>query len=447
MKLLYLIKFCIVFVKHLLLLFYVGNCSIEKIRRMQYKKINDLIYYSWNNVPFYQKYWKENGFEPNMFKSLDDIQLIPFIDKNTIRNNFEEFLPMAYNRNRLSIVTTGGTTGMPMSFYCDKVLAKSKELAYIFIYNYKMFGIKRVWDRSIVIRGYKINENLINEKIYWRYSKNRNALIMSSFHINSESVYGYVEAINKFNPKHIFAYPSSLVSLCSTMKKNGLKLKVKIDRIVTSSENIYDWQRDLVREVLDAEIYSFYGHGEKCVIAYQSMRCSNMHFNPFYGYTEFLNENGNHCSYRGERGEIVVTSFDNTYYPFIRYRTNDIIEYDGSVCSCCGMPALSAKKLVGRISDVVFNADNSVSVFTFSDVVFNDLKKITAYQYQQDEPGKMILRYESENELLNSELIHLYSELDKYFPNIEFSLEHVLHISRTGSGKFRYLIQNIKNKY
>ena len=381
--------------------------------------------------------WKERGFNPEDFKSLADIKKIPFIDKNDVREHFEEMIPIGYPQKRLTLVTTGGTTGMPMQFYIDNYKAWGKKWAFQLFCEYRFFKHKLFVDNVAVLRGAQINKDLISQGVFWEKTKRDNGLNFSSFHLKNENYEKYLEKMRQYNPKFIKAYPSSIVAFCSMMKEHddvGIK---GLKGVICSSENVYDWQRKLVKETLNVEIYSLYGHSEKAVQAFQYMNCE-MYFHPMYSYVEFCDVDKNVDVDLG-MAHIVCTSFDNDYFPFIRYKTYDYVEVSEPQLYFTHI----AKKIVGREQDFVFDKNNNRSIFTFSDVPFWGIKGVVAYQYVQNEIGKIDVLLQVNDMFDEGNVNVIVSRMGDFFVNIDVNILFVDEISRTKAGKFKYLVQNI----
>ena len=161
--------------------------SNDSVKRYQYRRLKRLIKHAWDKVPFYRQYWSEAGFNPSMFKSLEDISLIPVIDKNTILAHRDEFLAQGVNMSRLELITTGGTTGMPMEFYIDNYRARAKEQAHQMYAAYHVWGYRQYIDRCISLRGARIDDNLLSQGIFWQKSDRDRGYVMSSFHLLEEN--------------------------------------------------------------------------------------------------------------------------------------------------------------------------------------------------------------------------------------------------------------------
>ena len=439
---LYIFQSIYIFFKNLIILIHFEKKSPEQIKHIQYKKLKETIDFAWENIPFYKSYWEGNNFKPTDFQSLEDIEKIPFIDKNTIRKEFNTMYPTNYPTKRLTLVTTGGTTGMPMKFYIDQYKAHAKELAYQIWGNYHFWKYRKGIDKVAILRGYKIEESKTSNQIYWKRSYRENGLIFSSFHISGDTYNVYLKKLREFKPKFIKAYPSSIIAFCSLMRTHNDFGISGLKGIICSSENIYPWQRKLVKQTLGVNIYSYYGHSEKAVAAFQATD-ERMLFHPLYGFTEFIDDSGLSTSENNRIAQVVVTSFDNDYFPFIRYKTFDYIEIANSQY---GPYHKIANRIIGREQEFVYNKNNEKIIFTCSDEPIWGIPGIVAYQYIQNESGKMELHLQTKPDFNINNLQIIQQKAKKVFINIDINISIVNNIEKTPNGKFRYLIQNIPSK-
>ena len=414
----------------------------DEIESYQFRELKRLIDFAWEHIPFYRRYWEHHGFTPEQFQRLQDFSLIPCIDKEIVRANYKDMVPRNYDRGRLEQITSGGTTGLPLSFYINQAIAHGRELVhqpwtYWHVCRYKL-GI----DKVVILRGSRVDERLIQQGIYWKRSLGYRGrgLLLSSFHLTEATYKSYMHEIRKESPKFIVAYPSSLTILCTMMKKHNEAPLIGLRGAICSSEMVYEWQRQLVREVLGVEIYSFYGHSEKTVSAIPDSQ-HRMLFEPSYGYVEFLDEKLNPVDTVGEIAQVVSTGFQNDYMPFIRYQTSDYVRVDNH-------PPLGfthvAKEIIGRAQDFVYDKDGNRLPFTCSDEVFWNIDGIIAYQYLQREVGRLLIHLEVDNSFINESIQNIQIEAEQMFYNCDVEVLIVDRIERTSSGKFRYFVQTIK---
>ena len=74
----------------------IEKMSRKKIRELQLKRLKETVHRVFDNVPFYQKKFKELKITPGDIKTLDDIRKLPFTTKNDLRDNeknMREFNP------------------------------------------------------------------------------------------------------------------------------------------------------------------------------------------------------------------------------------------------------------------------------------------------------------------------------------------------------------------
>ena len=90
--------------------------SEEKI--YQDESLRKLIHHSYHTVPYYRKIFKERGIVPEDIRSTEDLLKLPVISKETIINNFNDFVS-SKNKKRI-FGRTGGTTGNPFKYISSK---------------------------------------------------------------------------------------------------------------------------------------------------------------------------------------------------------------------------------------------------------------------------------------------------------------------------------------
>lgn len=413
--------------------------SKEKLEKYQLNELKKLIKHAYETVPYYKKLFDKNNIRYEQINSFEDLKKIPYLTKDIIKENLEELISNKYNKNDIKYVTTGGSTGVPMGFYIDDRSDFLREWSFIAnIWNRVGYNPKKN-NRMVILRG-----NFI-ENGFYEYKDNK--LILSSFKIEKH-IEKYIELIRDYNPDFIQAYPSSIIILARyiNLKKINLKLN-NLKAIICSSENIYSQQRNEIEDAFNTRVFSFYGHTEHSCIAGECEQNTFYHLNSEYGYTELLDEQGKEIIEDGNLGELVVTGFGNYVMPFIRYKTGDMAILSKEKCDC-GRNYKMIKKIQGRKQDYFINKNGEKIIFTWADYPLWSIKdKIWAYQYVQNEPGKVFLYIHFKEEVKPFEFKNIFDEVEKifnkYYDDFEIEIRLNNEIKRTSRGKFKYLIQNI----
>lgn len=411
--------------------------SGDKHKEYQLEKVKKLLKYAYENVPYYTRLFNENNINPEYIKDLSDLKKIPYLTKEIIQDNLDDLVSKQYNKKKLNYVTTGGSTGIPMGFYQDQDIDWKIECAHTAnLWSRIGYDIKKS-SKMVILRG-----NIPKEGNFEYKGKN---LILSSFNLLESNTDSYIKKILDFKPDFIQAYPSTISLLSKYILDNNIDISMlNLKAIICGSENLYDFQREQLKQVFNTKVYSFYGHTEHSCLAGECEKSSFYHLQSEYGYTELINEEGYDASNEDETGEIVCTGFNNYVMPFIRYRTGDIAVNSNEKCSC-GRNYKLIKKIEGRRQDYFIDKSGSKVVFTCSDDALWDVKdKIYLYQYVQNEVGKVVLNIQCKKEFTNDDINSVITEFKRYYQRFDIELHFTDHIEKTKVGKFRYLVQNIK---
>ncbi len=87
----------------------------NKIKELQLKNLKKTVKHVYENVPFYQKKFRELNIRPEDIKTLDDIRKLPLTTKNDLRDN-APFGMMATSLDKcIELHASSGTTGTPVT--------------------------------------------------------------------------------------------------------------------------------------------------------------------------------------------------------------------------------------------------------------------------------------------------------------------------------------------
>lgn len=141
---------------------------------------------------------------------------------------------------------------------------------------------------------------------FWFYSFFTNQLLFSQYHLNSDSVLNYINAIKKYKLQTIHGYPSTLNIFAQLVLQNNLVedlQSAKINSVTVGSENLHDHHRDLIESVFGCKVYNFYAQTESVVNIFEC-EYGSLHINEFFSFVELIdNKDGYH--------KLVGTQLDN----------------------------------------------------------------------------------------------------------------------------------------
>ncbi len=184
--------------------------SREQIQEYQLAELRRIVRYAYENTRAYRTLYDSVGMTPEAIQTIGDFGRLPFVEKEMIRDNLEEFSVSVRGR---SYITTGGSTGIPFGFYRTKV-AFARELASK-AYQYYRVGWKE-GDRQLVLRGLPIPS-----KNHMKYYPRFNELRCSSYHLVPDWMEIYRQRAFDFKPDWLKCYPSSGYIFARFLKETG----------------------------------------------------------------------------------------------------------------------------------------------------------------------------------------------------------------------------------
>jgi len=408
----------------------------EQIANYQLEEVKRIVRHAYEHSKAYRWMYDDAGVSPEIIKSLEDLREFPIVEKEMIRDALDEFSVDLPGR---IYVTTGGSTGIPFGMYRDQ-LSFSKELASK-AHQYHRIGWKE-GDRQIVFRGLNITSpdhiQLVQEF---------NEMRCSSYHLVHESMEAYRQRAFDYKPDWIRCYPSSGYIFAKFLKDTGRPFPA-IKGILCASENLYDFQKEILSQVFGARVFSHYGHYELVVLAGFCEFEDKYHVLPQYGYAELIGADGKSVTEPGQVGEIVGTSFIMHATPFIRYRTRDFAVFRGWHCSSCGRPYQIWDGIEGRLQEFILTGTGryiSMTAINMHDDVFDHIKQ---FQFFQEEKGRLTFQFIPKASCNEAVVQDMRSRLLlKLGEDFELQMLGVDDIPLTPRGKHRFLIQKLELSY
>jgi phenylacetate-CoA ligase len=402
--------------------------SAEKLKKYQLLQLKRLLYHSYENVPYYRMIFKEKNLKPSDIKSLDDLRKLPVLDKDTFKLNFSKMMARNIDVKKLRMSHTSGTTGKPLQFY-QEPFESEKEWAFI-CHQWSRVGYRpgepRVELRGPIIRG--------KSRVY--YDPITKVLRLLPYIETKEVAEYYIKIIKSFGTNFLHGYPSVIASLAYMVKRYNIAVPFKLKAVLFASENVYDWEREIVEEVFKCRVFAHYGLAEHVALAAECEYNHFYHFVPQYGITEI----------DPDTHEIIATGFLNYVNPFIRYKTTDIASSPViSKCENCGRNYFPiVEKIEGRLEDFIVTPQGTLIAPSAITHLFKDLKTIKENQLIQEAPDQIVLRVVPWNknmeEALKAELYCLCQGLREILgTDMQIKIEVVDEIERLKSGKFKWI--------
>ena len=387
------------------------NMSHDELQERNERIFLNIFRKAYTKSSFYHKLYTEAGIKLEDIKCLGDISKLPVVTKDMILHQSDALLTTS--KWKLLKNRTSGTTGTPLTVFEDW---KSiwREQAYFYCYR------KRC--------GYTYGQPLVSlrgnlgKKDTMMYVHISNTLYLSSYNINEQTVWAYYKGIEKRSPRAIEGYPSSLYNLALLLKDKGLYCNISV--CFTSSENLLDFQRQLIEERFHTKIFDHYGTTERTIRISESIKHDGYFEDPGYSINEYLKD------------RVISTSLINSAFPLIRYQSSDVVILKENTKD----ERVSIDRIQGRNGNCIKGKDGSIYNNAALTFILTYSHNIRYAQFIQKKNGKVLLNIVPEAVFSSQNLDELKQMIDLKIglSNLELEINLI---------KEQDLIYTTRNKY
>lgn len=397
---------------------------------------------SWavRTVPAYRDY---GSILSDLDRPGEALLRLPLVSKDDIKGDLGRYLSAGCPVRLRLRAFTGGSTAAPMEFYLHKGVTRAKEFAFFDRYHGLYGKTRRAV--TLALRGRTVTTAARGGRL-WMFEPVKRHLIFSSDHLEARFMPHYIDGLVRWRPTFIEAFPSALYPLARWLRDHPRPdVTGRIQAIFLTSENVYDYQYTLFKEVFGCPVLKHYGHSERVLFASNTASDeSRYYFWPQYGHMELVDPQGRPITQPGVIGELVGTSFDNAVQPFVRYRTGDFaVLSEHTDPALPGYPCCASVE--GRLQEFVVCEDRRlVSITTLGAAHFEQLAKVKQIQYEQHVPGRLVLHVVASEDLSDADQAAIGAAVkNKTQGGCEVRVDRVERIERTPRGKHRMLIQHL----
>jgi phenylacetate-CoA ligase len=404
-----------------------GQLNAIQLEHYHTQHLQRVIRHCYQNVPYYQELFRKNGLKPDDFQTRNDLKKLPYMDKHTVRENFDRLIARKYMNILCRIGSTSGSTGTPGRFLRD-----------YHAINFENAAVWRHWHNAgdngkkrVTIRGDVIIPVAQNHPPFWRYNPANREWLMSGYHLSLENSRAYIDHILEVKPEVLYCYPSTAYLLAKFFRYHGIKYHFKA--IFTSSESLDSDVRQFIEEIFDSCIYDWYGQAER-VAAISQCAQGTYHILEDYSLVELLETANGH--------ELVGTHLFNLVMPLLRYRTGDYVQAETSGCSC-GSSFRTVEKILGRNYNYIVTPEGyRISIINH---IPRGVKNLIETQFYQDKPGEVVLRVITNGRFTEQDKALLVKNTLKHTsPSMKVIVKEVNELPRGPNGKFISIVNKLE---
>ena len=407
----------------------------------QEKKLQSLIQFSYDKVPYYHKLFKNLNLKPEDIQSIEDLQKLPILTKAIIQNDQKGFIPFNLKEQKYANRSTAGSTGHPFQY---KNSNDDKSLGFAILYANWGYAGYELGDKVAIIAGSSLIPSTGSKLADTAKAFIMNTKNFSAFDLHEEYMDKIVIALNKFKPRFLSGYASSTYLFAKHIKNKNLKIDFNPKGVFATAEILFDYQREMIEDVFNCHVFDQYGLNDGGISAYECEVHKGLHIDMIRSITEVVDEDGNQFE-AGKEGKILATSLHNYAMPFIRYDTGDLGIPSGTRCEC-GRDTPLLEKIIGRVSDYIYAPNGTKIHGEFFSHIFWEFNWVKQFQIIQIKVDEVIVKIvpDNKNEINESDLDKLKEIIINRAGTMKIIIEVVDKIETTKAGKWKFIVREVE---
>lgn len=410
----------------------------SELEQYQFRLLKRTLDHASRRVPYYRGLFRRIGFRPEDLSSLSDIEQLPTLTKETVREQGSRLLAEDADRYRPVLCRTSGSTGEPLSFFLD---APSQTLE--FVYYWRLWG----W------AGYRLGDKFADLSSHFFlvtegasglptvYQPHLRRLLLNGTQLSPEVVREMARALRRHRPRFLKGIANTLYFMALNFREAGIQ-DVEFDCVFSGGEVLTDLYRKEIEQVFRAPVLDSYGHMERTVAICQCPE-KGYHVNSDYGLLEMLPHGSSRSGSRHHR--VVGTSLHNLAMPLIRYEVGDTLEIVDEPRYCkCGRRFPLVKGIHGRHEDAVITPDGrAVTALCLVPELVPGTRFVQFIQTRPDSLVLCVVPRPSWGPSAEASLMEYTRRMVGPTVKLEVKLIDLGNLARDRSGKLRAVISEI----
>ena len=323
------------------------------IEALQLDKLNRLLSIAHQHSPWHRRRMDAAGLRPNGLGSLAELRKLPLMTKPDASANGDEIVWRGVPGGAFKY-NTGGSSGQPLIFHFGRWRQASDAAG--------RMRARRWWgvepgDPEVYLWGAPVE---LNKTDWVKTVRDRliNQLVLNAFAMSPARMDGYLDALERFSPRCLYGYASSVALLAAHARERGRRLRLPMLKVVcTTGEPLYGHQRALIGEVFGVPVANEFGSRDIGFTAHEAPGGQMLLMSESI-VLEVLDAAGQPAT-PGQLGEAVMTGLCSDAQPFIRYRTGDMVRLSEEP-DRGGRGLHVIAEVVGRRTDFLVRPDGTI---------------------------------------------------------------------------------------
>ena len=409
--------------------------SRDELLDLQMARLREHVRFAYEHTVYYRQLLDEHGLPPTRIRTLDDFSRIPVLTRELLRTHFEDLRARGVRLGRVQRLSTGGSTGVPVSVLMDTSVGIDVAVRHR---AHRWFGAEP-GAREVVLWGSPIE---LGRQDRFRSLRDwlLNSRLVSAFDLGEKALAGHARVLERYQPEVLYGYASAFYVLARYLRRVGWRPSWRLKAIFATAEPLLDFQRQVIREVFGCPVAVEYGARDAGHLA-DECPDGGLHIPAECTYLE---ANG---SAQDGLGEIVVTNLYSRAMPLIRYATGDMGELSDGECRC-GRSLPLLKRVDGRRTDFLITPGGRVLHALGVIYVLREVPGVEEFQVVQETVGRIRVDVVADSRFALPEEAAIRRGIGKLMgPDVDVEVHRVDQIKRAPSGKYRYVVSKVADAH
>ena len=324
----------------------IESMPLKDLKELQLKRLKKMIDYIYRNNRFYRNRLKEANIESDRIKTLKDIEKIPFLTKQDLREFYPFGLVCTDVDDIVEVHASSGTTGKPVVGPYTK---NDVELW------------AEVMARSLWANGLRKNDIMQNAYGYGLFTgahgfeKGAQKIGAMVVTISSGNTKRQITIMKDFSVTALVCTPSYSLYMAETAEFMGFD-PLKDFNLKLGCFGAEAWSEEMRKNVekrWGIVAHEHYGLTEIIGPGVVSeCKHKKLHINADHFLPEVINPDTGETLPPGEEGELVFTTLTKEAFPVVRFRTRDLAVIYEEECEC-GRTLPIQSRIKGRSDDMM----------------------------------------------------------------------------------------------
>ena len=324
----------------------IETMSRQDLEELQLKKLQATVKRAFEKIPYYNKRYSEVEVYPEDIETLKDIEKLPFITKDDLRESYPFGLFAVDIKDIKELHSSSGTTGKPVvSGYTEKDLDTWAETI---ARGLKMMGLG---ENDIIQNTHGYGMFTGGFGVHYGSHKIGSTIIP----ISTGQTRRQIEIMKDFGTTGLIFTPSYGIHIGEVALDDGIDPKeLGIKAIGFGAEMWTEEIRQRVEELFDAKAYNIYGLTELMGpgVGIECSAQQGLHIPEDIYYPEIIDPNTGKVIGAEKSGELVLTNLEREGMPIIWFRTKDLTTLTYEKCEC-GRTHARMSRITGRSDDMI----------------------------------------------------------------------------------------------